>query len=164
MSVLAVTVLMSCLWSSVSSVVPRTIDRHQISLSRTGLLAADTWNIATHSLWTRSLLTTVHCRLIVEVRIITSEDPPHLSLSPCQCWTLSVVLVNVPLSCLDVIYVTDCEVVLSPPPQCPTSSASYRGSARSISANPAPPAGPGRRALVGEGARGKFLLREPPVL
>lgn len=38
----------------------------------------------------------------------------YLLLSLPYCWALSVVLVNVLLSCLDVIYVTGCEVDLSP--------------------------------------------------
>lgn len=58
-----------------------------------------------------------------------------LSLFLPPCWALSVVLVNVLLSCLDVIYVTGCEVDLSPsspnslpPPPSPPLHPVYGGS------------------------------------
>lgn len=121
--------------------------------------------VTVEPLQTRSLVTIDRCRLGVcrgnnnlkgPLLLLSLFDfALSLSVSPSllHFWALSVVLVNVLLSCLDVIYVTGCEVDLSfssPLSHPPHLLRCLRGLSPSVSASLAPPAGTGRRGLVGE--------------
>lgn len=106
-----------------------------------------------------------------------------MSVSPSlpPCWVLSVVLVNVLLSCLDVIYATGSDVdlspylspVLVPSPSPPSSSPPpYRDLAPSVSASLAPLTETGRSFFpvcvcvwggVSGGVKEKFPPKQPPV-
>lgn len=76
--------------------------------------------------------------------LVERSHSPRALFTP--CWALSAVLLNVLLSCLDVIYVRGCEVDLSssPPSPVPLPSALYSTAlAPSVSASLAPQQGPG---------------------
>lgn len=109
----------------VCEVFPTTLTKPDFLLQR---IAADSCIEQCHPLtveplWTCSLESTDRCRLRVcrgnnnnlkGVLLITLLSLfLYLLLSLPYCWALSVVLVNVLLSCLDVIYVTGCEGDLS---------------------------------------------------